>query len=1460
MNTFKLRNERRFWCHHLPDCLLLMLLIGKQICNDQRLSAAPTDFHGTTVGTQVHPIKGQKQAERVKSIVEKAERDNQSAIIRAQDVRGDPEQQHKTFLRSFTDRAFLLQSNYQRLSAVPTDFHGNDSRKYNNCLDNKLRMVHNKLRGSSLLWRRLSRTIEVLSSEHGSFNSLWSQDVRGDPEQRHKTFLRSFTDRAFLLQRSKAWKRFGFVHFLGVKNEEPLARSLASIWIGSYHLFEYVARFNMQEKNEAFSKNNGDKMTNSIPSQKADHVGSSQHKKSYASSLNGDKDSKDDSCVSVCDLSRHVMGRVKDLNSIPNLRTLLTKERFPNVKLTYLGGMWVMIKLDNEATKLKLLQHIRVNSWFHVLQATIHDFVSDECVVWVDIEGVPLNVWSRETFLKIGKKWGETMDIEENLEMCTWLVRKSYLHGPQSLWDHKESEYILDDESLHGAKIKSVGSQHKEDDLVDDSDVEGVSETFFGVAQDSDSSLSHPPGFTPEVSRHENDHRGVDLNTETDKVNSPLVHTKVMNNSQEVHKNVTSNRESAFNYSHNAYNGGSILEVLDDMIRVLVTRRKKEWVKELNIKHKVNFLALQETKIDRLTHMDVKFIWGNSNYQYVSSDLAGSSGGVLCVWEATIFKKDYATVSDNFIALYGTWISNNSKSSSRLFNHFITSSGLVDVKLEGYSFTWAHPSATKMSKLDRFLVSEGIILLFPSITALFLDCHLSDHRPILLREIHTDYGPIPKNFDLKKIIRSWIKDKKLQQCGAINSIKEDLIDIDKNLDSGNVSDEMLLKRMELTRQLHDINQMEARDYVQKSKIRWAIEGDENLKFFHGIINKKRSQLSIRGVFVNGDWNTDPKVVKDVFKDHFATRFKQHAHGRLKLNISFLNQLSTYQVANMDRTVSRDEIRVAVWNCGENKSPGPDRYTFKFFRRYWRFIGSDLYSAVECFFESGSFPKGSNSSFIALIPKVMDSKFVTDFRPISLIGCVYKVVTKVLANRLATVISDLVFDIQSALVANRHNLDEPFILNELLAWYKRKKKQAMIFKLDFAKAYDLVRWDYLLDVLQAFGFGPNWLKQGDHLASYQFILIMESLRISFSRATSDGLLKGIQIQGSMAISHIFYVDDAVFIGEWSDSNLDNIVKILKCFFLASGLKINIQKSQVLGVGVPRNIVNQVASLIRCAVMQKPFRYLGVMVGDSMSRKLAWADTLQKSRSRLSKWKVKTLSIGGRLTLLKSVLGASPLYNMSTYEVPKGVLKELEAIRCNFFNGADPAEKKITWVSWDKVLASKKNGGLRVSSFHALNRALLLKWVWRFLSQYGSLWYRVIQALYGASFELHPVNQSSIWCSILRGMQVLISKGFDFVSHCKKRVGDDHNTLFWYDSWVFDQPLRVRFPRLFALETDKELTVASKLGSSSVDASFRRSVRDGVERQQWVKSIPIKINVFAWRARLDRLPTRSNLVRR
>ncbi|GJY98852.1 RNA-directed DNA polymerase, eukaryota [Tanacetum coccineum] len=247
-----------------------------------------------------------------------------------------------------------------------------------------------------------------------------------------------------------------------------------------------------------------------------------------------------------------------------------------------------------------------------------------------------------------------------------------------------------------------------------------------------------------------------------------------------------------------------------------------------------------------------------------------------------------------------------------------------------------------------------------------------------------------------------------------------------------------------------------------------------------------------------------------------------------------------------------------------------------------------------------------------------------------------------------------------------------------------------------------------------------------------------------------------------------------------------------------------KSQVLGVGVPRSSVESMATSLGCFIIEKKFRYLRVMVGERMSRYKAWDDVVLKLKTRLSKWKAKTLSIGGRLTLLKSVLGASPLYNMSIFKVLKGVLKVMESIRSNFFKGTSLSEKKISWIAWDKVLASKKKGGLGVSSYFALNRALLLKWVWRFVSQDGSLWFR----------EVH----------------VLKSTGFDFMSYYSKRIGDGQSTSFWLETWKGDILFRDMFPRLFALKSAKHICVADKM-SGPLNMSFRRPVRGGVEQQEF-----------------------------
>ncbi|GKF29116.1 RNA-directed DNA polymerase, eukaryota, partial [Tanacetum coccineum] len=176
------------------------------------------------------------------------------------------------------------------------------------------------------------------------------------------------------------------------------------------------------------------------------------------------------------------------------------------------------------------------------------------------------------------------------------------------------------------------------------------------------------------------------------------------------------------------------------------------------------------------------------------------------------------------------------------------------------------------------------------------------------------------------------------------------------------------------------------------------------------------------------------------------------------------------------------------------------------------------------------------------------------------------------------LGDIVNEVQSAFISERQILDGLFILNEIMQWCRRRKKQFLIFKVDFEKAYDSVRWDFLDDILVKFGFGIKWkgwiqnclnsskgsilvngspteefqfykgLKQGDLLSSFLFILVMESLHISFQRVVDVGMFTGIKLS----------------------SNIDTLVHVMECFYRVSGLRINLCKSKIMGIHVRKMV--------------------------------------------------------------------------------------------------------------------------------------------------------------------------------------------------------------------------------------------------------------------------------------------------
>lgn len=242
--------------------------------------------------------------------------------------------------------------------------------------------------------------------------------------------------------------------------------------------------------------------------------------------------------------------------------------------------------------------------------------------------------------------------------------------------------------------------------------------------------------------------------------------------------------------------------------------------------------------------------------------------------------------------------------------------------------------------------------------------------------------------------------------------------------------------------------------------------------------------------------------------------------------------------------------------------------------------------------------------------------------------------------------------------------------------KRKKKKAVLFKVDFEKAYDSVSWDFLESMMVRMGFDGVWrkwikeclstanvsilvngspteeialgrgLRQGDPLSPFLFLIVAEGLNMMFSEAKTRGLNQGYKV-GDMEVSHLQFADDTLIIGENCSKNIWSIKALLQLFESVSGLKVNFFKSQLLGVNVEDGWLQQAASFLNCKVRVFPFVYLGLSIGADARRKSTWQPVLDKISRRLTAWNSQFLYLGGKIVLLNSVLYALPIYFLSFF---------------------------------------------------------------------------------------------------------------------------------------------------------------------------------------------------------------------
>ncbi|GJU60342.1 RNA-directed DNA polymerase, eukaryota, reverse transcriptase zinc-binding domain protein [Tanacetum coccineum] len=570
---------------------------------------------------------------------------------------------------------------------------------------------------------------------------------------------------------------------------------------------------------------------------------------------------------------------------------------------------------------------------------------------------------------------------------------------------------------------------------------------------------------------------------------------------------------------------------------------------------------------------------------------------------------------------------------------------------------------------------------------------------------------------------------------------EELSSIEKKIDEGPASPSDTENRLNLLHELEIIDKFPLMDLIQKARVKWDIERDKNTKFFHGLINHKRQNQMINGIMVEGNYITDPSLIKDAFFQFYQVKFQAQDSQFSFPNLPHSETLNSMDRDYLERLMTREEIKEAVWDCGSSKAPGPD-----------------------------------GSSFI---------------------------IAKILANRLSKVIDKIVCKEKSSFIAGRQILDGPIILNHILDSLRFGLKWRSWIKTCLSSS----RASILVNGNPTSEFSINrGLRQGDPLSPFLFILVMEGLHNAFADAVGNGLISG-------------------------------------------------------------NI---------------PFNYLGLPIGSNMKSIASWKMLIDRFRSRLSTWKANLLSIGGRLTLIKSVLGSLGIYYLSIFRAPESVLNDLERIRSNFFWGGNQDGKKMTWVKWSIILNYYDNGGLNI----------------------------VVKAFHGheGGFDNNGCSFKGTWANIFGSSNFLHSKGIILNNSFRFNAGCGTRILFWNDIWVGEAPLSIRYNRLYRLDLDKDCLITdliingqwhwnwsrtnigvrnlaffrdmlNEIGQLNIVASEDTCVwnlgpngtftvkdaRNIIDQKtlpslpstSWDKIIPRKVNIFMWRLSLDRLPHRLNL---
>ena len=454
-----------------------------------------------------------------------------------------------------------------------------------------------------------------------------------------------------------------------------------------------------------------------------------------------------------------------------------------------------------------------------------------------------------------------------------------------------------------------------------------------------------------------------------------------------------------------------------------------------------------------------------------------------------------------------------------LFNGFISEFQLREIFISGSRFTWSNKQKNPiMVKLDRVLASEEWESKFPTCFAWTKARIGSDHCPIILNSgengqlrpryfFFEDAWFQGENFyqviqdkwlqfkmdnkgasysldiwhgcmqNLRKYLRGW----NLKSMGDQRNVKTDLTKRIQDLDS--IAETRLLsileweERIDLEDKLEKIAISENLYWKQRAGTKWVLQGDTNSHFYHQFANGRRRKNTITIMTSDdGEIRGQQEIIVHIV-EFYKKLFGPNEESGLVLGGNFWPEC--YKLSeNMKRDLVKDfefeEVKQVIMSLKENSAPGPNGFGPGFFKKCWEVYKQDLYSMFQDFHKGDLDIKRLNFGVITLVPKLKEANTIKQYRPICLLNVDYKCFTKLLTNRLVPVAQKIIGENQTGFIKGRNILEGVLVLHEVLHELRRSKKQGLVLKIDFEKAYDRVNWNFLEQVMKGKGFPVQWI--------------------------------------------------------------------------------------------------------------------------------------------------------------------------------------------------------------------------------------------------------------------------------------------------------------------------------------------------------------------------------------------------